>query len=850
MADQARHVASEFRIGRLLALLTVVVTAAVAGTAPSNGHAAEYTRTVASVRDFDRLIASGKATMFSNPSAARRFGAAAAALAAQISDPKRRAIALATARWIEGEGAYRSNDAAAAGPLITDALKVIAGVAPGSKLHGDLLLSQAQLFRESGEPQNALRDLQKAYGLFVVLKDPRSQSKSLQSIGSIYQDARDYEKVLYYYQLADEISPNDVALSATANNNMANAYAELGRTDRAEGFYKRSLVLSRKLRSPLFTARIYSNIAEMAVINRRFADAQAALASGFRASTLPGASPIRPMLFGARAKLDLALGDSAAAVRDLRAAFDQSAAATDQSFKPIHLTAYHAYKAIGDPARALSHLETFQRMDIEGRALAASTNAALMAARFDFANQNARIAALKTGQLTRDIALGELRARQTNVIFSSLVALLTVTIIFLFFYLRSLRRNRNAIVTTNKRLAETNAELGSALMAKSEFLATTSHEIRTPLNGILGMTQVMLADRAIGGMMRERISLVDSAGRAMRTLVDDILDFAKIDSGEIRLDVRPVDLAAVVPELVALWRVQAADKGIDLQVRVAGVDRLLLTDVSRVRQILFNLLSNALKFTGHGAVAIDVQGDPAGRDETVTIAVRDTGIGIPQSAFETIFEPFRQLDAGTTRQFGGTGLGLAISRQLARKIGGDITVASIIGGGSTFTLCLPFPRAVADIARTGPPRGAADTARVLVASANPIRRSLLRTALAREFGFVATSDLDDPGAAAGRGGAIVIDVDDAATDVAAALAFMAAAVDGERTTTAVIVLVPARLAAEAPALQRAGAAVVREKPLRADDLAAEVRRFVDPAPAEPAPARVYATAVAMPAETP
>lgn len=260
-----------------------------------------------------------------------------------------------------------------------------------------------------------------------------------------------------------------------------------------------------------------------------------------------------PFLFEARAELALARQDPPAAVQFVERALSAAGeAAETRPYWQLQFTAYRAYARAGDPAKALAHFETYQRLDNQSRELAASTSAALMAARFDFANQNARLATLKAGELERDIKLARLQARQNMIVLGSLLLIAVVVAAVLAFYLRSLRRSRNAIRGVNAQLTVVNAELSSALAAKSQFLATTSHEIRTPLNGILGMTQVLLADPALTGPVRERIALMHGAGETMRALVDDILDFAKMDAGKLELHVLEADLPRLLDEVVEL----------------------------------------------------------------------------------------------------------------------------------------------------------------------------------------------------------------------------------------------------------------------------------------------------------
>lgn len=786
-----------------VALVAVTLAAATPSPEPAAGPRAEY----------NRDIAAAKAAMLGDPLRARNLGHAARDVALTWPRSVARDIAVATAQWLEGEGAYRANDIAAAAPLIGAALAMTEKIAPDSRLHADLLLSRARLQREAGAPQDALAAFQRAYNIYASQHDARGQAKALQSIGSIYLDAQDYQRVLYYYGQADELAANDPTLRLSAKNNIALAYQKLARYREAATAFDQSLSLARKLQSPLLVARILANIGDNAIENHDYRGADQAISAGLKLAARPAAASWRPMLLATRAKLDLAEGRAPDALRDITAALaNADADGGDQLFGALQLTAYRVYKAAGDEPRALGHLEAYRAIDNKGRTLAASTNAALMTARFDFANQNASIAMLKAARLRSEIAMARASARQSTVIFTGLLGFLILVLVFLFVYLRSLRLNRTEIMVSNARLAQTNVELGDALQAKSQFLATTSHEIRTPLNGILGMTQVMLADAGVGGILRDRVGLVDAAGRAMRTLVDDILDFAKIDSGAVRFDAAPTDLMTLIPEIASLWRVQAQSKGLDLRLSMTGVDVPMLTDAARLRQVVFNLLSNAIKFTPQGGVTVDVRAENGLNGPTVVIAIADSGIGIPSSAFETIFEPFRQLDTSTTRQFGGTGLGLAISRHLARILGGDITVASTAGTGALFTLSLPYAHATVSSTSSSPDRSVSTS--VLIAATNPIRRSFLCTAVGH-IGPIAGCDVGGIAAFVGgvAVGVILLDVgdDDDHSLVEIVLAGLAA-VPG---CPPLVLLVPATIGENEASWLAAGVAAVVVKPVRA-----------------------------------
>ncbi|MFO6446264.1 ATP-binding protein [Erythrobacter sp. NE805] len=226
----------------------------------------------------------------------------------------------------------------------------------------------------------------------------------------------------------------------------------------------------------------------------------------------------------------------------------------------------------------------------------------------------------------------------------------------------------------------------NAARAKSEFLANMSHEIRTPMNGVLGFAELMLQGE-LAEDQRRFAELIVQSGRSMMMLLNDVLDLSKIESGQFAIDRAPVDLAACLAECAALHRPAAARKGLALDIAwEEGAGRpWLLTDGLRLRQILLNLIGNAVKFTEAGAIRIE----PRLSRHEVRVSVADSGIGISPLQLETIFHPFTQGESSTARKYGGTGLGLSISRQLASLLGGRIEVASAPGEGSRFTLVLP-----------------------------------------------------------------------------------------------------------------------------------------------------------------
>ncbi len=632
----------------------------------------------------------------------------------------------ANAVWLEAQALNRLNRLDEAREVLAPVLTQVEKAEPGSPVHAELLYTLASILQKLGNVQESFSTLKTAFSFYEESKDSKGQAKSLVLMASLYRQAGNFKKSIEYYDQAANIYSGDRFFNLAVFNNRANSYRDMGQNGKAREDFIKSLQIARDFKNPGLICQVLSNLAYAEISEGRFEEAKSHIDEALSMIGSAEEQTETSYIQGVYAFYWWKKGDFSSASEWMDRAFrGVRTTETTPPFKDFHRIAAEIYERSGRYNAALDHQKAFKRLDDQARELMVNTNSALVAAQFDFANQDLRIARLKADQLQKDAELARSRNRITLILLGGSV----LTAGLMGFNFLSLRRSSRRIEAANTRLNDANESLERALKAKSEFLATTSHEIRTPLNGILGVTQVLLADPRISPEVRDRVTLMHGAGETMRALVNDILDAAKIESGTLTIEKGDTDLAGLLDDAVQLWTDKAEEKGLSLRVERAGAPARIIEDGPRLRQIVFNLLSNAIKFTDQGSVRLSAGVERAGESDRLVVRVADSGIGIPADQVETIFESFRQVDGGVTRRFGGTGLGLSISRDLAEAMGGTLGVESELGKGSTFTLTLPLVLAAkaADGAGEGPcPAGDV----FLIIEANPLTQSVLKSVVA------------------------------------------------------------------------------------------------------------------------
>ena len=693
---------------------------------------------------FDQLIKDAKEQMMRDPENALEHALNAENLARNSSTFDNREMAIATAMWLRGESLVRSGKPEEAASVIQNALDLIGDAGAATKLGGDLLLVQGRIASRASDVETAVKSFFKAHDVFVAQQDKRSESITLMAIGSIYRDAQAYDKALDYYSRASEIYPGDTNLNLSSFNNQANTLKELNRYAEARTLYNKALEIAEDMESDVLQARILTNIAELETLSGNHGQA---IANAQRAMNLldgnDGTEWAR-FVYGAKAHAMLKKGNVQAAAALIDKAFDGvDIAETSMSFEEMHDVAYQVRLMQGDYAEALEHHQAFKRLSDNAKKVASSANVALLGARFQSSEQKLNIERLKNEQLQKDVMLENAERQMTMQI--ALMAVGGIALMFILAGLLGMRKHRNRVARMNAKLSisidQLNTEIDrrkvvekdlvtakdeaeEASRMKSTFLATMSHELRTPMNGILGFSRI-LQGGDLNREQREYIGIIEQSGNALLQIINDILDVSQMEAGKLKLTEGAFNLRTTINDAVKLLQPKALEKDLTLAVQIdPELPALVNGDADRIRQIVVNLVGNAVKFTETGTVAVMVEAGEGADD--IKVSVVDTGIGIAEDKVDILFNRFAQADGSSTRKYGGTGLGLAICKELVEAMGGEIGVETVLGEGSKFWTTIPMAAAESEEMAALPqaPKAFEDAKRVVVIDSVAVNREV------------------------------------------------------------------------------------------------------------------------------
>lgn len=632
----------------------------------------------------------------------------------QPASPRQRE-ALATSLWLQGEALTRTNRIAQARLALNKASALAASDGQITKLDGDLALSRGNLDGASGDVAGSLKSYEQADAIFVKIGNLRSQALSLVDIGRIYDEARDFDREFRYCREALQTYSKDPALALSAANNVGFALEQMGRYGEAITNFDRALKIAVSLKSQMLQARILTNIGMDYAREHKLANAEAAADRALKLLGKDDPSGWSPFVWAVKAEIEYQRHALTRAVTDIGRAFrGVNLSTTIAPYRDAHEVAYRVYQAAGDLPLAMAHLEAFKRLDDDGRSLAASANAALMGAKFDFAAQQLEIARLTSAKLERDISLRKSRAATQSLAFATVMLGGLVLIAWITWRHVMMQRHRRTISLKNveltNTLAERNIEIArrteveaqlrlamqaaqQASRAKSHFLANMSHELRTPLNAIIGFSELLSTGTAKAEKAKEYAVQIAEGGRHLLSILNDILEMARLEAGRVVIAENIVPLRRLVEDsLRAISGDPRAEKRV-VQFAGANADVSVRGDEARLRQVLVNLLSNGVKFTPErGTVEIAIERVRDGVD----VVVRDNGIGIAPEKLAVVMEPFGQVEGSYARSHGGTGLGLPIAKSLIELHGGRFTIASEEGAGTEARVHLPYDRILGD----------------------------------------------------------------------------------------------------------------------------------------------------------
>ncbi|MEO9894164.1 ATP-binding protein [Aurantibacter sp.] len=561
------------------------------------------------------------------------------------------------------------------------------------------LYQNALIYDDKGEYDKSSEIYYNILKIYEELKDTYSIATIQNALGDLLKKNNKLEEAMLNYSEALE-SFKDL----NAKGDIANAYFNIGGVhqrkknyNQALNFYNKALAVDKEIGSLWGTAYDYESIGEVHNLQLNFNKALQVHLKALK---------IREKLQQKRelAECHTHVGNDYLMLKDYRKAKFHLETAIQLSenigAKSAAQNAYEkmslVYAELGDYKNALFLKDKYISVKDSLFDEAKSKQLQELQVKFDTEKKQAAIATLQKDAEIKDLLL-ERQNTIRNVIIGISILILLFTYILFNRYKRKQRERKETekkqrLIDDERQKTQIEkqrvAELEKIDKLKDEFLANTSHELRTPLNGIIGLSE-SLKDGAAGKLTPkafENLDMIANSGKRLSHLVNDILDFSKLKNSDLELDLKPVDVHAVTDIVLKLSRPLIQDKNLKLINAIPKNIPLAEADENRLQQILHNLIGNAIKFTKKGQVEINA----IEKDDQLSISISDTGIGIPEEKFESIFESFEQIDGATAREYGGTGLGLSVSKQLVQLHGGTIEVHSVVGKGSTFNFTLPL----------------------------------------------------------------------------------------------------------------------------------------------------------------
>ncbi len=548
----------------------------------------------------------------------------------------------------------------------------------------NLHLNIGNLHNQIGDYPKGLEYHLKVLAHYEVTKDKWGLAAIYNSLGNNHKDQGNTQKALDYYQkslvIAREIT--DKPLISTTLGNIGNLYGHSGNLEKKKEYLLQSLAIEKELGNLNGIARSYLNLGITLAELQEYPEALSYLSESNR--IYKGQNATIHI-----ANADIEMGKVYLNMSNLQQALialqNGLAIAKEKGNWVMQKAAYQGlattYQRLHNYPKAYESFQSYAAAKDSLLNTEKTEQLARLAAQYEHEKSRTALQKLRAENMAEQLEMSEQLRDRNLIVGIALVAVVILSALYLLFRYRQKKKE----ATHEKKRVE---ELLRIDQLKDQFLANTSHELRTPLNGIIGIAASL--ENGIAGDLptkaKENLHLITASGKRLSNLINDILDFSKLKNADLKLELKPVDLAAVTKIVFALSRPLLQNKPIELINQLPDDAPLVNADENRIQQILHNLIGNAIKFTEKGSIR--VFGKPKGNFFEITVS--DTGIGIPKEKHKSIFNSFEQLDGTSTRKYGGTGLGLSVSKQLIDLHQGRITVESKPGKGSAFTFTLPL----------------------------------------------------------------------------------------------------------------------------------------------------------------